>query len=90
MAIDYEKDSELLKILGNPSRLKMVECLVSGECNVNKIIDIFNIPQSTVSQHLGMLKSKGVVVVRKEGVRRCYKVVDKRVSRIIKILKQKA
>jgi len=89
MAIDYEKDSELLKILGNPSRLKIVECLMSDECNVNKIINIFNIPQSTVSQHLGMLKSKGVVVVRKEGVKRCYKVTDKRIGRIIKILKEK-
>ena len=89
MKLDYEKDAELLKTLGHPLRLKMVECLISDECNVNKIINIFNTPQSTVSQHLGMLKSKGVVVVRKEGVKRCYKVTDKRIGRIIKILKEK-
>ena len=89
MKLDYEKDAELLKTLGHPLRLKMVECLISDECNVNKIINIFNTPQSTISQHLGMLKSKGVVVVRKEGVKRCYKVTDKRIGRIIKILKEK-
>ena len=89
MGFDYDKDAEMLRTLGHPLRLKMVECLVSDECNVNKIINIFNIPQSTVSQHLGILKSRGVVVVRKEGVRRCYKVTDKRIGRIIKILKQK-
>ena len=89
MGIDYDKDSEILKTLGHPLRLRIVECLMSDECNVNKIINIFNIPQSTVSQHLGILKSKGIVVVRKEGVRRCYKVSDKRIGRIIKILKQK-
>ena len=89
MKLDYEKDAELLKTLGHPLRLKMVECLISDECNVNKIINIFNTPQSTISQHLGILKSKGVVVVRKEGVKRCYKVTDKRIGRIIKILKEK-
>jgi len=89
MKLDYEKDAELLKTLGHPLRLKMVECLISDECNVNKIINIFNTPQSTISQHLGILKSKGVVVVRKEGVKRCYKVTDKRIGRILKILKEK-
>lgn len=84
--MDYDKQSELLKILGHPIRLKMVEGLMDNECNVNKIMDVLKIPQSTVSQHLGKLKSAGVVVSRKEGVRICYKVADKQAREIIKIL----
>ena len=85
--MDYDKDSEVLKALGHPVRLKMVEGLMSNECNVNKIVDVLNIPQSTASQHLSVLKHHGIVVARKDGVRTCYRVVDQRVKKIIKILK---
>lgn len=84
--MDYEKESDLLKALGHPIRLRMVEGLINHECNVNKIMDILNIPQSTASQHLGTLKNKGIVAARKEGVRTCYKVQDQRAREIIKIL----
>ena len=85
--MDYEKESELLKALGHPVRLRMVEGLMCDECNVNKIMNVLNIPQSTASQHLAILRNKGIVVARKEGVRTCYKVVDQRVRGIIGILK---
>jgi len=84
--MNYEKKSELLKALGHPVRLKMVEGLMNDECNVNKIVDVLNIPQSTASQHLGILKNRGIVVARKEGVKTCYRVIDKRVRKIIHAL----
>ena len=85
--MNYEKESELLKALGHPIRLRIVEGLLDDECNVNKIMNILNIPQSTVSQHLGVLKNRGIVVARKEGVKTCYRAVEKKVHNIIKILK---
>ena len=63
MSIDYGKDSELLKALGHPVRLRMVEGLLKHECNVNKIVKALNLPQSTVSQHLGILKNRGIVAM---------------------------
>ena len=84
--MDYEKESELLKALGHPIRLKMVQGLMNDECNVNKIMDVLGIPQSTASQHLGKLKDKGILVARKDGVRTCYKIADDKVRKIIKIL----
>lgn len=86
--MDYQKESEILKALGHPLRLRMVEGLMRNECNVNKIMKVLNVPQSTASQHLAILRTRGIVVARKEGVKTCYKVVDKRVREIIKILKK--
>ncbi len=86
--MDFNKDSELLKALGHPVRLKMVCGLIQNyECNVNKMVEELNLPQSTVSQHLALLRNKGIIVPRKEGVKTCYKVADKRVLDIISILK---
>ena len=85
--MDYKKESELLKALSHPIRLKIVENLMHDECNVNKVKDILGVPQSTVSQHLGILKNRGIVIARKEGVSTCYRVVEKKVNSIIKILR---
>ena len=85
--LDYEKISGLLKAMGHPVRLKIVENLMKDECNVKEVMNILGIPQATVSQHLGILKNKGIVVARKEGVRTCYSVVEKKVRDIVNILK---
>ena len=84
--MDHVKESELLKALAHPVRLKMVEGLLSKECHVDKMVQALGLPQSTVSQHLGILKSRGILEVRKEGVKTCYRVVDKRVVALLKIL----
>ncbi|MDD5583657.1 MAG: metalloregulator ArsR/SmtB family transcription factor [Candidatus Omnitrophica bacterium] len=86
MTIDYINDSELLKALAHPVRLRMVEGLLNHECNVSKIVKVLNLPQSTISQHLGILKNRGVVTIRKEGVKTCYRVTNARVAQLVKIL----
>ena len=85
--IDFEKDSDLLKALGHPVRLKIVIGLMTGdECNVNTIVENLKLPQSTVSQHLSILKNKGIITFRKEGVRTCYHVSNDLVREIVKLL----
>ena len=80
--------SDILKVLGHPVRLRMVHGLMKHECNVNKITEKLHIPQSTTSQHLALLKNKGIVSVRKEGVKTCYCVNDNFVRRLVAILEK--
>jgi ArsR family transcriptional regulator, arsenate/arsenite/antimonite-responsive transcriptional repressor len=88
-SINIKHDSDILKALGHPVRLKMVFGLIENyECNVNKMVEELKLPQSTVSQHLAILKNKGIIAFRKEGVKACYKVVDKKVLQIIELLKK--
>jgi predicted transcriptional regulator len=87
MAIDFKRDSEVLKALGHPIRLKIVTGLLeSDRCNVNKIVEQLKIPQSTVSQHLANLRHAGVLMPKKDGVKICYRVADKRIAGIVKAL----
>jgi ArsR family transcriptional regulator len=86
MTIDYENDSALLKALGHPVRLQIVQGLLNHECNVNTIVEKLGIPQSTASQHLAVLKNQGILQVRKEGVKICYRVNDARVAALFKVL----
>ncbi len=86
---DFIKEAELLKVLGHPVRLKIVAGLLEkAECCVKDMWECLEMPQATVSQHLTLLKHKGVVESFREGVHVRYKVVDKRVEGILKAMKE--
>lgn len=87
MINDIQKASEVLKAIGHPIRLKIVIGLLGAEeCNVNNIVSKLKLPQSTVSQHLGVLRNRGVIAARKDGVRTCYRIADKRMLKLVKVL----
>lgn len=90
MTDDYTRDSATLKALAHPVRLRIVYGLIHHECNVDKMVKALKIPQSTVSQHLALLKTRGVLQVRKEGVRTCYRVTDPRIVKLLGVLKGKS
>jgi len=86
MDIDFIKRSEQLKALGHPIRLRIVSGLLQDRCNVSNIVDKLNLPQSTISQHLGVLRSCGILVAEKEGVKTCYRVIDEKIEQILWLL----
>ena len=89
MTINYEKFNEILKALAHPARLKMVAGLLKDECNVAQIQKVLGLPQSTISQHLKILKNAGIIKGRKEGTKTCYRVVDVRVRKIVQVIMRK-
>jgi len=84
----HKKQGEVLKALGHPVRLKIIEGLMREECNVNKIVECLGLPQSTVSQHLAILRNKGIIVPNRQGVQNCYQVVDEKVRQLMALLKK--
>ena len=84
--INFDKESQVLKALSNPLRLKMVSLLMNDECCVTDVTNALGISQSTSSQHLGILKNSGIVYPKKYGTKTCYIVENSEVKQIIKIL----
>ncbi|MFP4458920.1 MAG: ArsR/SmtB family transcription factor [Candidatus Zixiibacteriota bacterium] len=87
---EIERLSEIFKALGNKWRLQMVLGIYEDECNVSRIVEKLGLPQSTVSQHLSVLRSRGIITGRREGKRVCYKVTDETVICMIKALKKES
>lgn len=73
---NFDREAEILKVLGHPVRLKIVAGLMSQSCNVKKIWECLDLPQATVSQHLALLKNKGIIVGRRDGVEVYYQVIS--------------
>ncbi|MBX7195208.1 MAG: metalloregulator ArsR/SmtB family transcription factor [Sandaracinaceae bacterium] len=76
----------LAKALGHPARVKIVRLLVRRDaCVCGDIVDELPLAQSTVSQHLKVLKDAGLVRGEIDGPRTCY-CIEPRVLRRLKAL----
>ncbi|MFX1261119.1 MAG: ArsR/SmtB family transcription factor [Promethearchaeota archaeon] len=74
---------EFHKALGNPVRLDIVDFLLDGEQCQCDIFPRIGLSQSTVSAYLTQMVRAGILHVRKDGVRKLYRISDKRVERMI-------
>ena len=75
--------ADLLKTLGQPTRLKILELLVNGERCVCEIFPAIGGEQSNVSKHLGFLRSQGIVIADRRGMRVFYRLTDRRISKLL-------
>ncbi len=80
---DYSSEAELLKTLGHPLRLKIVAGLLAGSCCVNEMSECLGVAQSTISQHLSILRAKGIVEGTRKGTTITYAVVHPLVQRLV-------
>jgi len=85
---ELTQKAELLKAIAHPVRLCIVKNLLEvNSCNVTKMQNCLNMPQSTVSQHLAKLKSAGIIEGERNGVEIIYKVVNEDVKKVIQAIK---
>jgi ArsR family transcriptional regulator len=85
--MDFETQTQLLKALAHPTRLRIIEILRQEPVCVKHIGDLMDIPQANLSQHLSILRSHGIVSCCREGSRICYSVRDPRAVHILDVLK---
>lgn len=79
---DDERLATLAQALAHPVRVAIVRLLSErGECVCGSIVDEFPLAQSTVSQHLKVLKDAGLVAGEVDGPRVCYCVNREAVER---------
>ncbi len=78
-----QRKAEILKALGKPTRLRILEILREGERCVCEMLPLLNEEQANVSKSLAILRQAGVVEYRKEGVSSYYKIKNKEVLDIL-------
>jgi len=82
----YEEKSEILKALAHPARMEIMVRLKQDGCNVSEIQNNLGLPQSTISQHLKVLKNSRLIVSKRNKNTVCYSVAHKEILKIIKML----
>jgi DNA-binding transcriptional ArsR family regulator len=84
----YEKKAELLLVMANAHRLRMLQTLTEREVAVNDLADIIGISQSALSQHLAKLRTKDLVKTRRDAQTIYYSVKSDKVHVILQMLSQ--
>ncbi len=73
LATDEERLVQMLKALGNPIRFEIMRTLAERQmCITQDIVDAMPLAQSTVSQHLKVLRDAGLIHGEIEGPATCY------------------
>ncbi len=80
-AVSDEQLAAWAKALGHPARIAILRTLADREkCVCGEIVDVMPLAQSTVSQHLKVLRESGLIVGEADGPRSCYCLDASRVS----------
>lgn len=85
---DIERASRSLKAMSHPLRLKILCTLGDKEVSVQDIVEHVGTSQSNISQHLAILRDKGILASRKDANRVYYRVGDPRTLRLISMMRE--
>ena len=85
---DIDRASRSIKAMSHPLRLKILCTLGDNEVSVQDIVDQVGTSQSNISQHLAILRDKGILTSRKDANRVFYRVGDNRTLKLICMMRE--
>ena len=80
--------AEIFQTLAHPTRIAIVEMLRGGEMSAGQIIEQLGLEQANASQHFAVLRSRQIVVNRKEGNQVFYSLRDPVLIEVLDVLKR--
>ncbi len=83
----FEMQADVCLALANPRRLQILNLLKEGERSVSSMLDAIAINKANMSQHLSVLKQKGLVLTRREGTTIYYRLASPRISEACSIMR---
>lgn len=75
----YELQSEVCKTLSSPKRIEILNSLKDGEKTVSELVEILGVAKANVSQHLAVMRHKGILKSRRKGLNIYYSVTNHKV-----------
>ncbi|MEK6691164.1 MAG: metalloregulator ArsR/SmtB family transcription factor [Nitrospirota bacterium] len=84
----YEMHASVCNIFSNPKRLEIIDLLRNGEKSVNELSRLMDIPQTNLSQHLSLMRQKGILETRRDGVNIYYSITNPKVMKAFDIMRE--
>jgi len=84
----FELHAEVCKTLSNPIRLRIINELQDSEMSVGDLARKLDIRQAHLSQHLSILRLRGVVVARKDGVNMYYNIANPKIVKACNLIRE--
>jgi len=84
----YELHASICQTLANPKRLEIINHLRDGEKTVTEIMEVMQVSQSNLSQHLGTMRQKGIVLARRDGLNIHYRLSNPKIIKACDLMRQ--
>jgi ArsR family transcriptional regulator len=84
----YELHASICHTLSNPKRLEVIDCLRDGELPVTKLAELTEISQANLSQHLAIMREKGIVIGRREGINVFYRLSNPKIIHACDLMRE--
>ena len=84
----YELHASICQTLANPKRLEVIDRLRDGEKSVTELAGAMNISQANLSQHLAVMRQKGIVATRREGLNVYYRLSNSKIIKACDLMRQ--
>ena len=84
----FELHAEMCKVFSNPTRLEILNLLKNKEFSVTEMIQKTKLSQANISQHLSIMKAKGIVVSRRKGKNIYYELSNPKIIKAFDIIRE--
>jgi DNA-binding transcriptional ArsR family regulator len=84
----YELHAAICQTLANPKRLEIIDRLRDGEMPVSELAEAMGISQANLSQHLAVMRQKGIVTTRREGLSVYYRLSNPKIIKACDLMRQ--
>jgi len=83
----YKLHADMCKVFSNSTRLEILNLLKDKELSVTELIEKTGLSQANISQHLSIMKSKGIVTSNRKGKNIYYKLTNPKIIRAFDIIR---
>jgi len=84
----YVVHAEMCKVFSNPTRLEILNLLRKGELSVTVLTKMTKLSQANVSQHLAIMKHKGIITATRRGKNIYYKLTNPKIIQAFDIIRE--
>jgi DNA-binding transcriptional ArsR family regulator len=84
----FQHQASICKTLADAKRLMILHELRDGEMSVGQLASNLGLPQSNVSQHLAILRERGIVTTRRDGTTIYYKLANPKIGEACDLVRE--
>jgi len=84
----HKLHASICHTLANPKRLEIIDKLRVGELSVTELVEALEISQSNLSQHLSVMRQRGIVTTRREGLNVFYRLSNSKITQACDLMRQ--
>jgi len=84
----YELHAQMCQVFTSPKRLEILNLLRDRELSVSELVRLTKLRQANLSQHLSILREKGIVKTRREGTTIYYSLANPKIIKAFDIIRE--